>query len=208
MESAVGRVGVLGRTGRAQREGGHRRRRPVVWQAGDDGEPWAAVGATDERVPIAAILGRPVRRDSRRRWRCLGRSASVRRRLAGSVIEKPVPPWVADHLNGDRVDPRQGSAHQSAADVRNSATATAEPSISIVTPLLSLRPIQRGRTAGPARKRTGGIQRLARHREDEPDRTRSSAMSGHHQPPLGEQRVGQREMLLAIVLQHLPLIDR
>ena len=86
MEAAVGRVGVLGRAPRAQRQVGHRRVGPVVGQRGHDGEARAAVRAADERVPVAAVgrvgelgqavvAGGDVGRDQgapgrpRRRWR-------------------------------------------------------------------------------------------------------------------------------------------
>ena len=43
------------RTGRAHREAGHRRGRPVVREPGDDRVARAAVGAGDERVPVAPV---------------------------------------------------------------------------------------------------------------------------------------------------------
>ena len=64
-------------------EPGHGGGRPVVGQAGDDGEPRAAVGAGDERVAgTAGRPGRRVRPGSRRRWpgRARRRSAPGRSR--------------------------------------------------------------------------------------------------------------------------------
>ena len=55
VEAAVGRVGVLGRARRAHREAGHRGRRPVVGEPGGDRVARPAVGAGDERVPVAAV---------------------------------------------------------------------------------------------------------------------------------------------------------
>ncbi len=55
VEAAVGRVGVLGRARLAHREAGHRGRRSVVREPGGDRVARPAVGAGDERVPVAAV---------------------------------------------------------------------------------------------------------------------------------------------------------
>ena len=55
VEAAVRGVGVLRGAGLAEGEAGHRRGGPVVGERGGDGEPRAAVGAGDERVPVAAV---------------------------------------------------------------------------------------------------------------------------------------------------------
>ncbi len=66
VEAAVGGVGVLAGTVVAHGEAGHRRGGAIVGQRADDGEPGPAVGAVDERVPVAPVgrvaqFGRAVR---------------------------------------------------------------------------------------------------------------------------------------------------
>ena len=55
MESPIGGVAVFAGAFGAHREGRHGRRRSVVGQGGNDGEPRAAVGAVDECVPVTPV---------------------------------------------------------------------------------------------------------------------------------------------------------
>ena len=57
VKSAIAGIVVLGAAGRAHRELAHRRPRAVIRHALDDREPRPAVGAVDERVPVAAVAG-------------------------------------------------------------------------------------------------------------------------------------------------------
>ncbi len=57
VEAPVGGVGVLPGAGGAHREPGHRRRRPVVGEALDDGESGSATCARDEGVAVAPVRG-------------------------------------------------------------------------------------------------------------------------------------------------------
>ena len=57
VEAPVGRVVVLAGALGAEGEGGHGGVGPVVGEAEGDGEPGPAVGAVDERVPVAAVTG-------------------------------------------------------------------------------------------------------------------------------------------------------
>ena len=57
VKAPVGRILVLRPAGGAHLESGHRRQRSVVGHPAHDREARSAVGAVDERVPVAAILG-------------------------------------------------------------------------------------------------------------------------------------------------------
>ncbi len=57
VEAPVERVVVLGTTGGAHREPGHRGRGAVVGQTPHDAEPRSAVGAVEERVAVPAVGG-------------------------------------------------------------------------------------------------------------------------------------------------------
>ena len=57
VEAAVGRIVVLGLAGRAHFEARHRGLRAVVGNAARDGEARAAVGAVEEGIAVAAIVG-------------------------------------------------------------------------------------------------------------------------------------------------------
>ena len=73
VEAAVQRVGVLGGAARAHRKARHRRVRPVVGQVRDDRVARPAVGARDERVVVAAVVGVVQ----------LGQAVGARRRVRG-----------------------------------------------------------------------------------------------------------------------------
>jgi hypothetical protein len=57
METAVAGIIILLLTGRTHGEAGHGGFYPIVGDIMDDGETRAAVGAVDERIMKAAILG-------------------------------------------------------------------------------------------------------------------------------------------------------
>ena len=160
VEAPVARVGVLRRAGRAQREAGHGGRRPVVRQAGDDGEARAAVGAADERD--AGSGGRPGRRarpGSRRRWRCPGRSGSVRRRRPSPRSGTRCRRAAAMSAVLMEVDPGQSRGLDRSAAPGTPRSAGRRPSTSMITPALSLatepaRPSRRARAYTNGRKPT------------------------------------------------------
>ena len=93
VKAAVVRVVVLGPARRAHLEARHRRSRTVVGDRAHDREPWAAVGAVDERVAVATIrgveklgeallAGRHIRRDQRFRRATAGRGDDSEARRA------------------------------------------------------------------------------------------------------------------------------
>ncbi len=101
VEPPVGRVVVLGRARGAQCEPGHRGVRPVVGDVPHDAEPGAAVGAVEERVPVAPVGGVEQFGQTRRAGGRVGGDGGPAGTVPGTGHD-PEPCPAADGVLGDR----------------------------------------------------------------------------------------------------------
>src|ERR1700733_685593 len=85
METAVGRILVLGPATFAHREARHRREWTVIGDPADDRKARTAVGAVDERVAIAAVAGVEQLAQAVGAGRAVGRDGRVDRSTARAV---------------------------------------------------------------------------------------------------------------------------
>ncbi len=130
VEAAIGRISVLGRQCRAQREAGHRRVGAVVGQGADQGVARPALGAVDERIaetPVGRVVQFRAGTRRRRNSPAARKSAAChRRRWAGwrsPRVDRPARPRCAGHgarrwrarrspLPGEGLHGLRAAAHQ------------------------------------------------------------------------------------------------
>ena len=93
VEAAIGGVVVFGLAGRTHLEARHRGLRPVVGNPAGNGEAWAAVGAVEKGIAVAAIGGsESSRRQSGQVAASAGMPVETWPRTSLATMRKPVTP--------------------------------------------------------------------------------------------------------------------